>query len=155
MPVPPEPPEQAGRSLYARLQIQDQKDALLARSQDLIKNVKGVRNDMELTTRMTDIVADERKYLVHVESSKSLRDIVAGHSDQQRTANTLEMMQVILAGSLAFDILDACDWRVDDYGFRLDAWICRAHDKIYTRCLVHYIHVLLAFVSNNIRQNTA
>ena len=25
MPVPPEPPEQAGRSLYARLQIQDQK----------------------------------------------------------------------------------------------------------------------------------
>ena len=25
MPVPPEPPEQAGRSLYSRLQIQDQK----------------------------------------------------------------------------------------------------------------------------------
>ena len=106
MPVPPEPPEQAGRSLYARLQIQDQKDALLARSMDLIKNVKGVRNDMELTTRMTDIVADERTYMVHVESSKSLRDVVAGHSDQQRTSNTLEMMLVILAGSLAFDILD-------------------------------------------------
>ena len=106
MPVPPEPPEQAGRSLYARLQIQDQKDALLARSMDLVKNVKGVRNEMELTTRMTDIVAEERTYLVHVESSKSLRDVVAGHSEQQRTANTLEMMQIILSGSLAFDILD-------------------------------------------------
>ena len=73
---------------------------------DLIKNVKGVRNEMQLTTRMTDIVADERTYHVHIESAKSLRDVVSGHSDMQRTANTLEIMQVILAGSLAFDILD-------------------------------------------------
>ena len=78
----------------------------MARSMDLVKNVRGVRNEMELTTRMSDIVADERTYMVHVESSKSLRDVVSGHSDMQRTANTLEMMQVILAGSLAFDILD-------------------------------------------------
>ena len=77
MPVPPEPPEPPGRSLYARLQIQDQKDALMARSMDLVKNVRGVRNEMELTTRMTDIVADERTYHVHVESSKSLRDVVS------------------------------------------------------------------------------
>ena len=39
MPVPPEPPEQAGRSLYARLQINDAKVALGSRVKDLNKNI--------------------------------------------------------------------------------------------------------------------
>ena len=58
---------------------------------------------MELTTRMTDIVADERKYLVHVELV-NLYAILWRVTRTNSAANTLEMMQVF-AGS-SFDILD-------------------------------------------------
>ena len=46
--IPPEPPEQSGRSLYERLQIADMKAQLLRRVKDLVKNLSGSRHELDV-----------------------------------------------------------------------------------------------------------
>ena len=58
--IPPEPPEQAGRSLYERLEISGMRSQLLRRTTDLKKNVGGASRYLEVLREMTGIVAEDR-----------------------------------------------------------------------------------------------
>ena len=60
--IPPEPPEQAGRSLYERLEISGMRSQLLRRTTDLKKNVGGASRYLEVLREMTGIVAEDRAY---------------------------------------------------------------------------------------------
>ena len=62
MPVPPEPPEQAGRSLYARLQINDAKVALGSRVKDLNKNIVGTFHERDLLSQMSIINTNTKHF---------------------------------------------------------------------------------------------
>eukprot|EP00949_MAST-11_sp_MAST-11-sp1_P000706 g706.t1 len=114
MPVPPEPPEQAGRSLYSRLQLQDQKDALLSRANDLVKTVGMAWSELQLAESMANIVDTAQQHRISVDSCYNLSQLVAAQVNTERAATSLEVMQVILCGSLAFEILDRItgEWSV-------------------------------------------
>lgn len=55
--VPPEPPEQAGRSLYERLEISGMRSQLLRRSADLKKNVCGSQKYLDVLREMSAVVS--------------------------------------------------------------------------------------------------
>lgn len=55
--VPPEPPEQAGRSLYERLEISGMRSQLLRRSADLKKNVNGSQKYLDVLREMSAVVS--------------------------------------------------------------------------------------------------
>lgn len=55
--VPPEPPEQAGRSLYERLEISGMRSQLLRRSADLKKNVSGSQKYLDVLREMSAVVS--------------------------------------------------------------------------------------------------
>lgn len=57
MQVPPEPPEQAGRSLYERLEISGMRSQLLRRSADLKKNVSGCQKYLDVLREMSAVVS--------------------------------------------------------------------------------------------------
>lgn len=57
MQVPPEPPEQAGRSLYERLEISGMRSQLLRRSADLKKNVSGSQKYLDVLREMSAVVS--------------------------------------------------------------------------------------------------
>lgn len=57
--VPPEPPEQAGRSLYERLEISGMRSQLLRRSADLKKNVSGSQKYLDVLREMSAVVSLE------------------------------------------------------------------------------------------------
>ncbi len=114
MPVPPEPPEQAGRSLYARLQINDAKIALGARVQDLNKNIVGTFHDRDLLKQMSDNVAEYQHSTLMYSTDVSLKDLVGVQGVHQRNNTVLELMQIFVVGGLSFDILDRVtgEWTV-------------------------------------------
>lgn len=55
--VPPEPPEQAGRSLYERLEISGMRAQLLRRSSDLKKNINGSHKYLDVLREMSAVVS--------------------------------------------------------------------------------------------------
>merc|ERR1740138_1417222 len=78
--IPPEPPEQAGRSLYERLEISGMRSQLLRRTTDLKKNIGGASRYLE-----------------------GLREMQEAN---ERTAISINLLQVVFAGILCFDWLD-------------------------------------------------
>jgi hypothetical protein len=78
--IPPEPPEQAGRSLYERLEISGMRSQLLRRTTDLKKNVGGASRYLEVLREMTGIVAEDRAYNLQRHGPAS-RDLGGPNSD--------------------------------------------------------------------------
>jgi len=112
--VPPEPPEQAGRALYERLQIHDLKGQVSRRVKDLQKNMNGAQHDLEVLREMSLIVSETRAYNLNASINYNTRNLCQLQEANDRAASSLEIMQVVLAGSLSFDILDRItgDWTV-------------------------------------------
>merc|ERR1740130_627949 len=112
--VPPEPPEQSGRALYERLRIQDVKNELVVRVTDIRKLMVGTQHTLAVLKQMVKHVS-ENKML-------GLREAIGGNTKQMcdlscnvvKQYETLEIMQVILGGVLAFDIMERItgEWSV-------------------------------------------
>merc|ERR1711865_708606 len=90
--VPPEPPEQAGRALYERLQI----------------------HDLEVLRETSQIVSETRMFNLNEAIVYNTRNLCTLQDANERMSSSLEIMQVVLSGSLAFDILDRItgEWTV-------------------------------------------
>ena len=112
--IPPEPPEQAGRSLYERLQISDMKAQLLRRVKDLVKNLGGSRHELEVLQEMSAIVSEKIQMNTQSSVDTSLKNLCSLSKSGQKSQTALEAVSVILIGSLTFDILDRLtgDWTV-------------------------------------------
>jgi len=112
--VPPEPPEQAGRALYERLQIQELKGQVMRRVKDLAKNMNGAIHDLEVLRETSQIVSETRMFNLNEAVVYNTRNLCTLHDSNERMSSSLEIMQVVLSGSLAFDILDRItgDWTV-------------------------------------------
>jgi len=104
--IPPEPPEQAGRSLYERLQIGDMEKQLKARVKDLIKNLEGSRHTLEILAQMSSIVSEEQQHELYKSMDNNTRNLCALQEASARASQSLEVMQVIMGGTLAFNILE-------------------------------------------------
>lgn len=114
--IPPEPVDIAGRALYARLQIADLAGQLSMRVLDLKKTMEGVRQELAHLRHLANIVFETRQYKVHESVQNNTRQLIVLNETGQRSAATLRMLLLVLAGSLAFELLDRITgtWTVMD-----------------------------------------
>ncbi|KAF0700918.1 Aste57867_8566 [Aphanomyces stellatus] len=103
--IPPEPPEQAGRALYERLQLGSLSIQLKRRVKDLEKKMEGARHELAVLNEMSTIFSEERIYKQHEAIRYQTRSLCELQSINERSAATLQLIQVVLSGSLTFDIL--------------------------------------------------
>ena len=114
--IPPEPVDIAGRALYARLQIADLAGQLSMRVLDLKKTMEGVRQELAHLRHLANIVFETRQYKVHESVQNNTRQLIVLNETGQRSAATLRRLLLVLAGSLAFELLDRITgtWTVMD-----------------------------------------
>eukprot|EP00941_MAST-03F_sp_MAST-3F-sp1_P004691 g4691.t1 len=104
--IPPEPPEQSGRALYDRLRIHVYKEQICLRVVDLKKNMTGCRHNLEVLAEMANIVSETKMFRLQDAVAVNTRNLCNLQESTLRSSNALEVMQVVIGGSLAFDIMD-------------------------------------------------
>ena len=114
MEIPPEPPEQSGRALYKRLEIGKMKEQLMRRTRDLVKNMGGARHELEMLREMSNIVSETKMFQLQESVNINTGNLCSLQEANERASKSLEIMQVVLAGSLTFDMLDRVtgEWTV-------------------------------------------
>ncbi|XRA97769.1 WD repeat-containing protein 35 [Pycnococcus provasolii] len=104
--IPEEPTDAGCRSLYKILHLQQSLGRLSRRISDQKKTIEGARGEVQALRNMADTVAETRQFRVtesSVSNTKNLEDVFRSN---ERASASLDIMQTVLAGSLAFDILD-------------------------------------------------
>lgn len=116
MNVPPEPPEQEGRSLYTRLELSALKDQLKRRVKDVKKNLAGSQQQLNLLRERVEAESQNNTASLSSELEKNTKQLCALQASNGDTARILKTLQTIFAGMIAFDILDRItgDWTVID-----------------------------------------
>eukprot|EP00903_Cladosiphon_okamuranus_P012290 g11524.t2 len=112
--VPPEPPEQAGRSLYERLEISGMRSQLLRRSADLKKNVSGSQKYLDVLREMSAVVSENKMFRLNESLELNTKKLCNLNESSAKSAKSLQILLVMFAGMLAFDVLDRLtgDWSV-------------------------------------------
>lgn len=116
MEIPPEPPEQAGRSLYQRLEISGMRDQLIRRVKDVKKNLAASQRNLDLLRERVEVESKNKAIQMSLDLEKNTRQLCALQVSNGDAARSLKMMQTIFAGVIAFDFLDRItgDWTVMD-----------------------------------------
>lgn len=116
MEIPPEPPEQAGRSLYQRLEISGMRDQLVRRVSDVKKNMTASQRNLDLLRERVEAETQNRSTQMNVELEKNTKQLCALQRSNGDAVRSLKVLQTIFAGMLAFDFLDRItgDWTVVD-----------------------------------------
>merc|ERR1719453_2893829 len=104
--IPPEPPEQAGRSLYERLEISGMRSQLLRRTTDLKKNIGGASRVLEVLREMTHVVSEEKMFDLNQALELNTKRMIELQESSERAALSLNLLQIVFAGMLGFDVLD-------------------------------------------------
>jgi hypothetical protein len=113
-----------GAQLFGILDLDGTHATLKLRVADMKKNVKGARHKIA-TLREQCAVISERQMMQFQESmntnSKNLEDMFKA---AERSGASLEIMQVLLSGTLAFEILDRLtgEWSVLDNDWAKGTW---------------------------------
>ena len=112
--IPPEPPEQAGRSLYERLEIAGMRNQLVRRAMDLKKNIAGSHRMLDVLREMSAVVSESKMFNLNESVDMNTKRMCSLQESNERAAASLQILQMIFAGILAFDILDRItgDWSV-------------------------------------------
>lgn len=120
--IPPEPPEQAGRSLYERLEIAGMRSQLVRRASDLRKNIAGAHRNLDVIRETSAVLSEARAFALSDSLDQNTRRLREQNETSERSARSLQMLQVMIAGVLAFDFLDRItgDWTVVDQSYMTD-----------------------------------
>ena len=109
MEVPPQPKDHAGlwRSLYERLEISGLRTQLARRTKDVKKNLHGAQRHLDVLRERVNVASEARTVQLRESSleqnTKHLCELEASNSD---TVHSLQIVQVIFAGIVAFNLLD-------------------------------------------------
>jgi WD repeat-containing protein 35 len=104
--IPPEPPEQAGRSLYERLEISGMRNQLLRRAIDLKKNIAGTVRFLDVLREMSQVVSEKRMFLLNESVDLNTRRLCLLQESNEKVAGGMQVLIFVFGGMLAFDILD-------------------------------------------------
>lgn len=104
--IPPEPPEQAGRSLYERLEIAGMRNQLIRRAMDLKKNVAGAQRFLDVLREMSSVVSESKMFRLNESVDLNTKQMCNLQDANERSAQSLVILQTIFGGLLAFQILD-------------------------------------------------
>lgn len=123
----PEPcDDKASKRLEKILHIESTQKRMVRRVNDMYKNIEGARGEVASLRSMADVVTEGKELKVQEavqNNTKNLEDVFRAN---ERASKSLEIMQVVLAGSLAFDCIDRLhglylgiasdvDWSVDAF----------------------------------------
>ena len=116
MEIPPEPPEQAGRSLYQRLEISGMRDQLARRTKDVAKNLLASQRHLDLLRERVDVEAREKAARTSLALDQHARRLCELQASQGDAVRSLKVLQSAFAGIIAFDFLDRItgSWTVLD-----------------------------------------
>jgi WD repeat-containing protein 35 len=104
--IPPEPPEQAGRSLYERLEIASMRNQLIRRAMDLKKNIAGLHRYLDVLREMSSMVSESKIFHMNESVDTNTKRMCLLQDSNERAAGSLLLLQIIFGGLLAFNILD-------------------------------------------------
>ena len=104
--IPPEPPEQAGRALYERLEIAGMRNQLVRRAMDLKKNVAGSSRFLDVLREMSAVVSESKLFQLNESVDLNTKRMCLLQDSNERAAGSLQILQIIFAGMLAFDFMD-------------------------------------------------
>merc|ERR1711871_1429791 len=106
MPIPPVPAGEGGRRLFKVLDAPTMKGDIMMRANDLVKLIEGARNQLVTLQQMTDVINTKQLEDVFKNVEANTKYLVDASAATERSRASLEVMQIILAGSFAFDIID-------------------------------------------------
>ena len=108
MEIPPLPAEddESGRRLYKVLDCANMKEDTAMRCTDLVKLIEGAKNQLMTLQQMTDVINTKQLEDVFKNVEANTKFLVDASAANERSSASLDVMQIILAGSFAFDILD-------------------------------------------------
>jgi WD repeat-containing protein 35 len=104
--VPPEPPEQSGRSLYERLQIMEMKEQISRRVKDLGKNMEGIQHELHALREQSSVVVENKNFRINESVKINTKTLCDLQDANLRASNSLDLLLILSASTLAFDILD-------------------------------------------------
>jgi len=106
MEVPERPEDEAGGTLYKVLNMANMKRDVLIRVEDLTKLVHGAQHELQNLSAMTDVINTKQLEDVFKNVEANTKYLVDASATNERASASLEVMQMILAGMFAFDIID-------------------------------------------------
>jgi len=106
LPGKPDPSDQSSCKLYDLLHLQMQQVSLVNRVRDMKKNLSGCMKELDGLKGQTDNLVDSNKTNVLESIDTNTKNLEEAQKISDRANSSLEIMQVILAGSLAFDMVD-------------------------------------------------
>lgn len=104
--IPPEPPEQAGRTLYERLELHAYKAQVQNRVEDMHKNLAGARFELGLLENMAQRLKEEKTWRLQESIQSTNLDIADMQLQHKRNGNTLTVIKYIFAGLFAMEVVD-------------------------------------------------
>lgn len=126
--IPPEPPEQAGRSLYERLEIGGMRNQLVRRAMDLKKNIAGAHRFLDVLREMSAMVSEAKMFQLNESVDLNTKRMCSLQESNERAAASLQILSMIFAGLLAFSFLDRItgpSWNVVE-----SAWFQSFYDGV-------------------------
>lgn len=112
--VPEQPKDLPGKKLHEILKIGSRLTDLRRRVHDMKKNVDGSRHELDGLREMTDVISETQMFRLQEEMQANSKNLEAVFRSNERASSSLEILQVILSGTLAFEILDRItgEWSV-------------------------------------------
>jgi hypothetical protein len=109
-----EPSDESGYKLYQVLKVKTILNDLHIRITDMQKVLLGARHEVNGLRAMTDTIAETQMFRLQEEIRGNSSDMLQQLKINERQSTSLDVMQVIFAGSLAFEILDRLtgEWSV-------------------------------------------
>jgi WD repeat-containing protein 35 len=123
--IPPEPPEQAGRSLYERLEIGGMRSQLIRRALDLKKNISGAHRFLDVLREMSAVVSEAKMFMLNESVDLNTKRMCTLQESNERSAASLQILSMIFAGVLSFQFLDRITgpaWTVIDASWFVSFW---------------------------------
>ena len=104
--IPPEPPEQAGRALYERLEIAGMRNQLVRRAMDLKKNVGGSHKFLDVLREMSQVVSESKMFTLNESVDLNTKRMTLLQDSNERAAGSLQVLLMVFCGILAFQFMD-------------------------------------------------
>lgn len=116
MEIPPEPQEQAGRSLYKRLEIHSMRSQLIRRATDVKKIVDSTKKFLFILEKKQGASLESKLGHLYDGLERNINAINILQSCQDESTNILRMMLSIFVGVVSFYILDRVtgDWTLSN-----------------------------------------
>jgi hypothetical protein len=100
------PFDKASQELARILNLKDDIHRLLRRAVDMRKTIEGCGNELGALREMSAVIGATKKFTINEGIENTTKNLEDAFRAQARNSTSLEVMQVILAGTLAFDIVD-------------------------------------------------